>query len=69
MADYFDEMGWTPLGQSEEPNHLIQIARFLRDSGMWEFINERESLPPAAAKEAVQNLPKIEFKANSGIYK
>jgi len=69
MADYFEEMSWTPLGNSEAPNHLMQLARFLRDSGMWEFLDEHEKFPPPASKTVVQNLEVIEFKddnANKG---
>ncbi|OXU24842.1 hypothetical protein TSAR_015111 [Trichomalopsis sarcophagae] len=62
MADYFDEMGWTPLGNSETPNHAMLMARFLRDTGMWELLGEHEKLPPPASKDVVKNLPEIEYK-------
>lgn len=66
MADYFQEMGWTPLGESEAPNHLMQMARFLRDSGMWELLGEHERLPPPASKEAIKNLEEVEHKDQAG---
>jgi hypothetical protein len=66
MADYFHEMGWAPLGDEEAPNYLIQMARFLRDSGMWELLGDHEKLPPPASKEVVEKLEEIEFKDNSG---
>ncbi|XP_014217227.1 E3 ubiquitin-protein ligase RNF181 [Copidosoma floridanum] len=65
MAGYFEEMGWTPLGNAEAPNHLIQMARFLRDSGMWDLLGEQERLPPPASKEAVQSLEEVEFKGDN----
>lgn len=66
MADYFQEMGWTPLGDSEAPDFFLQMARFLRDSGMWEYTDEHRNLPPPASKEAVDNLEEIEFRDDSG---
>ncbi|KAJ8665263.1 hypothetical protein QAD02_006925 [Eretmocerus hayati] len=65
MAGYFEEMGWTPLGNAETPNHLMQMARFLRDSGMWELLGEHEKLPPPASKAAVENLDEITFEDNT----
>lgn len=59
MSDYFEEMGWTPLSAGEVPNHLIQMARFLRDFGMWDLLGENEKLPPPASKSAVNNLEEI----------
>lgn len=61
MSDYFEEMGWTPLGDGEAPNHLIQMARFLRDYGMWELLGEDAKLPPPASKNAVETLPEIKI--------
>ncbi|XP_011497514.1 PREDICTED: E3 ubiquitin-protein ligase RNF181-like [Ceratosolen solmsi marchali] len=66
MADYFHEMGWTPLGDAETPNHLLQMARFLMDSGMWELLGDHEKLPPPASKEVVRNLEETEYTDNSG---
>lgn len=63
MSDYFTEMGWTPLGDGEAPNHLIQMARLLRDLGMWDLVGETE-LPPPASKEAVANLPEIKIESS-----
>ncbi|EFN75399.1 E3 ubiquitin-protein ligase RNF181 [Harpegnathos saltator] len=61
MSDYFEEMGWTPLAHGEAPNHLIQMARFLRDLGMWDLLGENEKLPPPASKSAVNNLEEIQI--------
>lgn len=63
MSDYFSEMGWTPLGDGETPNHLIQMARFLRDFGMWDLVGQETELPPPASKDAVANLPEIKIKS------
>lgn len=57
MADYFDEMGWRPLGEGEQPNHFLHLARLLRDYNMYEELGETTRLPPPASKEAVENLP------------
>ena len=56
MSDYFTEMGWTPLNDGEAPNHLIHMARFLRDFGMWDLAGQTERLPPPASKKALENL-------------
>ncbi|XP_029173735.1 E3 ubiquitin-protein ligase RNF181-like [Nylanderia fulva] len=64
MSDYFEEMGWTPLGDGETPNHLIQMARFLRDYGMWELLGEDAKLPPPASKNAVETLPEIKIESS-----
>lgn len=63
MAGYFEEMGWTPLANGETPNHLIQIARFLRDFGFMDSFRENESLPPPASKSAVNNLKEIKIES------
>ncbi|KAG7310046.1 hypothetical protein JYU34_004578 [Plutella xylostella] len=59
MAGYFEEMGWTPLENGEQPNHLIQMARFLIDFGIYDddFSGEWPRLPPPASKDAVKKLP------------
>lgn len=62
MSDYFTEMGWTPLNDGETPNHLIQMARFLRDSGMWDLL-EQQKLPPPASKAAIENLPEVKIES------
>lgn len=36
MADYFHEMGWRELENGEQPNHLLHMARFLMDCGIYE---------------------------------
>lgn len=64
MSDYFTEMGWTPLADGEAPNHLIQMARFLRDYGMWDLLEQNEKLPPPASKSEVENLKEIEIESN-----
>ncbi|RVE47580.1 hypothetical protein evm_007778 [Chilo suppressalis] len=58
MAGYFEEMGWRELGEGEQPDHLLHMARFLMDFGMYEdnFTGEWPRLPPPAAKEVVKNL-------------
>ena len=61
MSDYFTEMGWTPLNDGEAPNHLIHMARFLRDFGMWDLEGQTERLPPPASKEAVDGLKETEI--------
>lgn len=59
MADYFSEMGWTPLGEGESPNHFLHLARLFRDYNMFEELNvlNGEKLPPPASKAAVEALP------------
>jgi len=57
-------MGWTPLSDGETPNHLIQMARFLRDFGMWDLVGQDTELPPPASKDAVANLPEIKIESN-----
>ncbi|CAH2085508.1 unnamed protein product [Euphydryas editha] len=61
MADYYQEMGWRELEDGEQPNHLLHMARFLIDCGLYEdnFTGEWPRLPPPAAKEAVNNLKEI----------
>ena len=56
MADYFDEMGWEPLGAGQTPDHLLHLARLLRDFGMWEELGHGHKLPPCASKASIANL-------------
>ena len=56
MADYFEEMGWRPLENGENPNHFLHFARLLRDFGMFEELGEDKKLPPPASKEYIKNL-------------
>jgi hypothetical protein len=56
MADYFDEMGWEPLGSGQTPDHLLHMARLLRDFGMWEELGHGHKLPPCASKASIENL-------------
>lgn len=58
MADYFHEMGWTPLAEGEQPNHMLHLARLLRDFNMFDELQSQE-LPPPASKEAVENLESV----------
>ncbi|PSN55588.1 E3 ubiquitin-protein ligase [Blattella germanica] len=61
MADYFEEMGWSPLGEGQTPNHLLHFARLFRDYGMWEMLGQDQKLPPPASKECVSNLEEKEI--------
>lgn len=36
MAGYFEEMGWSELRDGEQPNHLLHMARFLLDVGVYD---------------------------------
>ncbi|XP_063243373.1 E3 ubiquitin-protein ligase RNF181-like [Bacillus rossius redtenbacheri] len=56
MSDYFQEMGWQPLGEGQTPNQLLHFARLLRDFGMWEELGQNQRLPPAASRQVVENL-------------
>lgn len=69
MADYFSEMGWTPLGEGETPNHLLHLARLFRDYNMFQELNvlNGEKLPPAASKSCVEALPTEEI-SEKGMY-
>ncbi|KAJ8960522.1 hypothetical protein NQ318_013808 [Aromia moschata] len=55
MADYFSEMGWTPLGEGE----TLITSRLFRDYNMFEDLNalNGEKLPPPASKSVVEALP------------
>ncbi|XP_026731392.1 E3 ubiquitin-protein ligase RNF181-like [Trichoplusia ni] len=61
MAGYFEEMGWAELEDGQQPNHLLDMARFLIDFGLYEdnFTGEWPRLPPPASKEAVQSLADV----------
>ncbi|XP_075975981.1 E3 ubiquitin-protein ligase RNF181 [Anticarsia gemmatalis] len=61
MAGYFEEMGWAELQDGEQPNHLLHMARFLMDFGLYEdnFSGEWPRLPPPASKDAVNNLLEV----------
>lgn len=63
MSDYFDEMSWMPLNDGETPNHLLHMARFLRDFGIWDMIQERRELAPPASASALENLKEIQIEA------
>jgi hypothetical protein len=70
MTDYFEEMGWTPLGEGETPNHGLHLARLLRDSGMWDELQwlqtmqQGERPPPPAKKTVVEALPEQVITSN-----
>lgn len=67
MADYFEEMGWRPLDDGEQPNHLLHMARFLLEFGMIEdsLSGEWPMLPPPASKSAVESLKEIKAADNN----
>ena len=56
MADYFQEMSWTPLAEGEAPNPYLHMARLLQDFGMWEELGTKNKLPPPASKKAIEEL-------------
>jgi hypothetical protein len=65
MASYFDEHNCTPLENGETPNHFLDLARLLIDSGIGaEFELEFERIfghvdgrkQPPASKEFIENL-------------
>ena len=65
MASYFDEHNCTPLSNGEQPNHLLDLARLLLDSGIGaEFELEFERIfghvdgrkQPSAAKHVIEHL-------------
>ncbi|CAG9858115.1 unnamed protein product [Phyllotreta striolata] len=59
MADYFGEMGWTPLEDGQAPDHFLHFARLLRDFNMFDELNAMNGakLAPPASKSAVEALP------------
>lgn len=59
MADYFQELNCTPLGEGETPNFLLQMARLLQDFGMWEELGTNKKLPPPASSKAVKDLKEV----------
>jgi hypothetical protein len=61
MADYFEEMGWEPLGPGQTPNQLLHMARLFRDFGMWEELGHGQKLPPSASKASILNLKEKEI--------
>lgn len=58
MADYFSEMGWQELGDGEQPNHFLHMARLFRDYRMFDELRalNGDKLPPAASRAAVEAL-------------
>lgn len=63
MTDYFDEMGWTPLGENQVPNTYLHLARLLRDFNMFDEFDllNGEQLAPPASKNVVDTLPNHEI--------
>ena len=59
MADYFQEMGWTPLGEGQAPDSYLHLARLLQDFGMWEELGTSKKLPPPASKKAIEDLKAV----------
>lgn len=57
MADYFDELNCRPLEEGETPDHLLQLARLLRDYGMFDLLGTDQKLAPPTSKEIINNLP------------
>lgn len=59
MADYFGEMGWTPLEDGQAPDHFLHLARLFRDFNMFDELNNLngQKLPPPASKNAVESIP------------
>ncbi|CAH0723774.1 unnamed protein product, partial [Brenthis ino] len=59
-------MGWRELENGEQPNHLLHMARFLMDCGIYEesLSGQWPRLPPPAAKDAVKNLKEIIVKTD-----
>ena len=64
MSD-FTEMGLTPLNDGESPNFSIIMARFLRDSGMWELPGQPEGLPPPALRSSLEILEETKITEKS----
>lgn len=59
MANYFEEMGWQPLGDGETPNQYLHLARLLRDFNMFEELGEHNKLPPPTSKKVLEELPDV----------
>ncbi|CAH0673958.1 unnamed protein product [Spodoptera exigua] len=66
MAGYFEEMGWAELQDGQQPNHLLDMARFLIDFGFYneDIIGEWPRLPPPASKDAVSNIPETTIESS-----
>lgn len=70
MADYFGEMGWTPLEDGQAPDHFLHLARLFRDFNMFEELNvlNGKELAPPASKSIVAAIPNENITDN-GIYR
>ncbi|KAI0212101.1 RING-type domain-containing protein [Lamellibrachia satsuma] len=75
MASYFDEHNCEPLGEGEQPNHMLHLARLLIDGGYarewdmeFESISGGHSSPPAS-KDVVKSLPVIIITAAEAVDK
>lgn len=56
MTDYFQEMGWQPLGEGQAPDNFLHFARLFRDYNIFDT-SLADRLPPPAAKAVVDHLP------------
>ncbi|XP_072395842.1 E3 ubiquitin-protein ligase RNF181 [Diabrotica undecimpunctata] len=66
MADYFGEMGWTPLEDGQAPDYFLHLARLLRDFNMFEELNvlNGKKLAPPASKDFVAAIPNENIETN-----
>ena len=57
MADYFDELGWTPVSPENTQDHqLMLMVRFLQQNGFFSDEFHSERLPPPASKKVIEDL-------------
>jgi hypothetical protein len=57
MADYFDELGCTPVSVENTQEHqLMLMVRFLQQNGFFADELHADQLPPPASKAVVANL-------------
>ncbi|KAK2169853.1 hypothetical protein LSH36_6g02054 [Paralvinella palmiformis] len=64
MASYFDEHDCQPLGDGQQPNHMLHLARLIIDGGHFSdeelaFAFNGERAAPPASKQIVQSLPSV----------
>lgn len=64
MADYFEEMGRTPLLDGETPDHFMHLARLLRDFGMFHELGEDVRLPPPTSPKVIEELTDVKQNRN-----
>ena len=53
--DYFEEMGWQPVENTQQHQYLLMI-RFMRENGYLPDYFDRDEMAPPASKELVKNL-------------